>query len=64
MRWKYVYPDENGNLVEKTMTRSEILHTFYPYWAAKMAKIGKQDLISEDLCVEDWVIVHWACEVP
>jgi hypothetical protein len=45
------------------MTRAEILAQFFPYWSGEMRRIGKAHEISEESCVEDFVIVHWAWRV-
>lgn len=59
--WTICYPDESGH-VEETLSEAMILQYYYPYWSEQMHKVGKQDMISEELCIEDWVIVHWAWE--
>ena len=38
----------------------KILKDYFPYWKEQMIKAGKADLISEDRCIEDWVVVNWA----
>lgn len=56
----YAYFDEDG---VHTYTRQEILDAYYDSWKKKMIKVGKEHLISEDNCVQDWVVVNWAREV-
>jgi hypothetical protein len=47
-----------------TMTEDEILAQYYEYWQGEMRKVGKADQISPEACLEDFVAVHWAYEVP
>ena len=62
---KYCYneynPDPNADTVV-CKTREEILLEYYPYWSERMKKNGKADMISEDLCIDDWIVVNWAWE--
>lgn len=56
----YRYQDQTGAF---TLTRSEILQQYYAWWSSEMKRTGNEKLISEDACVEDWCVVHWAWEV-
>ena len=56
----YRYQDQGG---EHVITRSQILEEYFPWWAAQMRKACKADQISEDACVDDFVVVHWAWKV-
>lgn len=42
------------------MSEAQILRDYYPWWKSQMEKRGKQDLISEESCIEDWIVVNWA----
>lgn len=57
---RYRYQDQGG---EYEVTRSEILKEYFPWWIEQMRKAGKADLISEDRCVEDFCVVHWAWKI-
>lgn len=50
--------------IEKT--EEEILKEYYPYWKEKMLKVYKENDVesnyTEEDCIMDWVIVHWAWE--
>jgi hypothetical protein len=59
--WTIAYPTDGGD-VEETLSEAMILHYYFPHWSEQMHKIGKDDMISEELCLEDWVVVHWAWE--
>ena len=61
--WTIVYPDvtETGHGYDhwETLSEKEILDQYYHYWATKMISNDRHD-ISEEKCIEDWCIVHWA----
>lgn len=65
-RWQYCEPGVDSidppTVVE--MTDSEILLNYFDYWSAQMWKVNKADQISEQACIDDWVVMHWASEVP
>jgi len=52
----------NAEGAEHEMSEEEILAEYWPYWEAKMKKSGKEDLITKERCIEDWVVVNWAWE--
>lgn len=43
-------------------TRQDILNEYWNFWKDRMiAKYGDgHPLITEENCVEDWIVVHWA----
>lgn len=49
--------------VDVYISEQEILDQYFSCWSERMKEIGKEDEISEDNCIEDWVIVNWATEV-
>ena len=61
-RWCYVEPGDDWQPVKHVMTEVDILATYYPYWCEQMRKVHKEDQISEQNCIDDWVVVHWAWE--
>ena len=66
-RWRYVEPGDFGNHGEPViveMSEAEILAEYYPYWQEQMRRVGKESQISEQECINDWVVVHWAELVP
>lgn len=46
-----------------TLTEQEILNLYFPHWSEQMKLRGKEELISEEHCLEDWIIVNWAWEI-
>jgi hypothetical protein len=43
-----------------TLTEKQILDSYFPYWWSMMTKVGRDDLISERNCIDDWAVIHWA----
>lgn len=60
--WRYIEPTSAADAtpVVQTWSEAEILASYFPYWSAQMRKAGKAAQISEQACLEDWVVVHWA----
>lgn len=56
--------DEGYEDVVLTITEQEILDTYWTFWKTKMvAKYGHGDYrITEENCIEDWVVSNWAWE--
>ena len=57
-RWKYIRP-----YGEYEKTELEILAEYFECWSAEMRKNGREDIISEKRCIDDWVVTNWAWEV-
>lgn len=45
------------------ITDKQILEEYYPWWKEQMIKVNKSNLINEDNCIDDWVIINWAWEL-
>ena len=60
--WRISFPGEFGQHVEEVWSEEQILASYMPYWTSRMIEVGKQDLISRERCLDDWIVVHWACE--
>lgn len=54
---------ENNEPIIKTFTEEEILKTYYPWWKSELESLGRSNLVSEENCIEDWVVINWAWEV-
>ena len=62
-KWSYVKPADDGVTAVKIIkTEKEILDSCWGYWSAKMKALGKEDMISEKACIEDWIVVNWAVQ--
>jgi hypothetical protein len=60
-RWSYVEPGDDGvTPVTVTMTDDDIIRDYYAWWKGEMERAGKTHLISEQHCIDDFVVVHWA----
>lgn len=62
--WIYVEPvsEKCSAPVWNVLSEEAILASYYDYWQERMIRANKQDQISEQACIEDWVIIHWATE--
>ena len=64
-QWSFIEQGEDGiTPVVVTMTEADILRAYYAWWSGEMTRVGKADHISEQACIDDWVVVHWAQRVP
>ena len=67
--WEYNEPilsDEGEVIGDKHVTASEkeILEQYKPFWESEMKRVGKEDLISDENCIDDWIILNWASKKP
>lgn len=63
VKWQWVEQGEDDKPVFVVKTEAEILEVFYPQWSERMKKCGLEHLISNENCILDWVVVHWAHQV-
>ena len=63
-KFRWNEPGDDGENIVMTTTDEEIIANFYPHWCEQMRKAGKDAWISYEECIEDFVAVHWAEEVP
>lgn len=51
---------------EVTLSESEIIEQYWPYWYEQMCKKFGQEYVdfnySKEECIEDFCIIHWAWE--
>lgn len=61
-KWKYPEPTSatDSTPVWQVWTEDEIRRLYYPHWIKQMWRVGKQDQISFENCLEDWITIHWA----
>ena len=57
----YETSDQDGEYV---LSEDEIIAEYWDYWSGRMKEVGKEDMISRENCINDWIIVNWAVEVP
>ncbi len=60
--WTIVFPGEFGQHVQETWTEDQIILSYYTYWSTKMIQNVKDPDLSRERCIDDWIVVHWACE--
>ena len=56
------FPGEYGQHIQETWSTEQILNSFYGSWSGQMESMGKDDEITEENCIEDWITAHWAEE--
>ena len=61
--FRYVEPGWADEVVTTTMSEEQILQEYWAYWKRRMEEVGRHDLISEENCIQDFVVVNWAWEV-
>lgn len=62
-RYAFIEPDEKGEPITVVVSEAEILETYYPWWQGELRRLGRDDLISPEQCLEDWMAIHWAAEM-
>lgn len=57
----YLYNEQDEEFPVE-VSREQIIKEFWPFWEKRMIKeFGEgHELITEDNCIDDWVVVHWA----
>ena len=61
--YKYVELTDDLQGMEIAVSEKQILDVFFGYWSGMMKKVGREELISEENCIEDWVVINWAWEI-
>lgn len=59
--WEYDEYTPEGN-VNIEMSEKQILDSYKEWWSEQMIKVGKANLISDENCIDDWIVVNWANE--
>ena len=58
--WIYVEPNDDGGCDTVVVNRAWLIMFYWDYWSKAMKRAGKEELISEENCIEDWAVVNWA----
>jgi hypothetical protein len=58
--WAYIEPGPNNEPVRVVVSEDELRQTFWPWWQERMIRAGKENLVTFENCVEDFIVVHWA----
>jgi hypothetical protein len=56
------FPGEFGQHVVETWSEQQILKAYYPHWFHKMSEANLHSEISNENCIDDWCVIHWAIE--
>jgi hypothetical protein len=62
-KYTFVEMSETGAAIDVIMTEQEIIDYYFDYWSNQMRKVGKENMISNERCIEDFCAVHWATEI-
>ena len=65
--WCYVDPlwDARGKITgDKVIeiTEAEILESYYPFWSNTMRGLGRDDKITEQNCIDEFITSRWCWE--
>lgn len=63
--WSYNEPTADGGNHIVTMSETEIIESYFPYWDAAMRKKFGDDYqrtYGVQECIDDWIVVNWAWE--
>ena len=60
--WTYAEEGWYGQYVQETWSESQILAAHFSSWKEEMKRLGRDQHISENECINDWVVVNWAWE--
>ena len=60
--WIYCEPvsETSSTPVYQILSDQAILDTYWDYWYKQMVKVGRESQISENSCITDWAVTHWA----
>jgi hypothetical protein len=58
-RWKYVV-DDSSDFDYQTISEQDIIKEFFPDWEKDMISVGREDEISHENCIQDWVLYYQA----
>ena len=59
--YSYIEPSDNELEITKVVySEKEILEEFWDHWTTEMKGNGHANLISMEMCVDDWCAMHWA----
>ena len=64
------FPGEFGQDVVETWSEKQILESYWEYWSDRatahlLRRFPERGVdITQERCIEDWCVIHWAVEVP
>lgn len=57
--WKYI-DDRGEDFGYQIISEADILRNFYPEWKQVMIEMGREDEISDENCIQEWVAYYSA----
>ena len=60
--WTHCEEGEHGQYIQETWSAAQILAAYFPSWKENMRRLGRDQHISENECIIDWVVINWAWE--
>lgn len=58
--WKFVDGDDGSDFGYQTVSEQDIIKDFFPAWERDMIAMGREDEISHENCIQEWVIYFGA----
>ena len=57
--WKYVV-DDSTDFGYQTISEKDIIKEFFPDWDKDMIAVGREEEISYENCIQEWVLYYQA----
>lgn len=66
MTRQFIYSEYTGDHggVDIIIDEDSLLKDYWEYWSGQMMKVGRSPLITEENCIQDFCVVHWATPLP
>jgi hypothetical protein len=58
--WKYVDGDDGSLFGYQTVSEADIIKDFFPDWERDMIAMGREEEISHENCIQEWVVYFGA----
>ena len=55
-------PEDPAGGITLEYTEDDIIAEYWEFWVSQLKRVGREDLISRENCIEDWIAVNWALE--
>jgi hypothetical protein len=60
--YRYITQGDGDEPIRVTISEDQILREYFPYWIRQMIRVGRTPLITQENCIDDFCVVHWAQE--
>jgi hypothetical protein len=64
---RFAYNEPSADFSENTVvvvTEQDILDQYWDFWSDAMLHVHKSPMITKENCLQDFVVVNWAWELP